>query len=95
MFVSIVSSGCPQDMSSRLLQDMSSRRLQGMSSRRLQDVFAKRLQDVSEDVELLRWTRVEDVLKTCLEDMSSRPAKFAGLLVEAASQKCSVKKKCS
>ena len=74
LFVSIVSSRCPQDMSSRLPQDMSSRRLQRnnfssskTSSRRLarylQNVFARRLQDVLADVKLLRWRRVEDLFK--------------------------------
>ena len=65
-----------QDMSSRRLQDMSSRRLLDMSSRRLQDVFSvtifylpKRLRDVLEDVKLLPRKRVEDVFKTCLEDV--------------------------
>ena len=77
-----------QDMPSRHLWGMSSRRLQDMSSRhyvfsvtifrpprRLQDVFAKRLQHVLEEVKTC-WRRVEDVLKTCLEDVlktSSRP----------------------
>ena len=49
----------------------SSRRLEGVlrevlrtSSRFLQDVFARRSQDVLENVWLLRWRRVEDVLKT-------------------------------
>ena len=49
------------------LSILSSRRLQDMSSRRLQDVFK---------VKLLRWRRVEDVFKTCFEDIlktSSRP----------------------
>ena len=58
-------------MSSRHLQDMSSRRLQDMSSRRLQDIFSVTifcLQDVLEDKKLLRWRRVEDFFKACLED---------------------------
>ena len=61
--------------SSKGLQDMSSRRLQDVCSvkifrlprriaRCLQDMFARRLQDVLEDKNLLRWRRVEDVLKT-------------------------------
>ena len=72
-----------QHMSSRRLQVMSSRRLQDMSSKRLQDVFSatifrlpRRLQDVLQDLKLLRSKRVEDVFKTCLEDVfktSSRP----------------------
>ena len=67
LFVSVVSSRRPQDMSSRLLQDTSSRRLRTC----LQDVFktsckmpSRRLQDVLEDVKSLRWRRVEDVFKT-------------------------------
>ena len=42
------------------------------SSRRLQDVFktsSRRLQDVLEDVKLLRWRLVENVFKTCLQDV--------------------------
>ena len=42
----------------------------------LEDVFSvtifrlpRRLQDVLEDVKLLRWRRVEDVFKTCLQDV--------------------------
>ena len=69
-----------QEMSSRRLQDMSSTRLEDVFNvtifrlpRRLQDVlqdvFKMSLQDVSEDVKLLRWRRVEAVLKTCLEDV--------------------------
>ena len=65
--------------SSRHIFNTSSRRPQRnnlssskTSSRRL----ARCLQDVLEDVKLLRWRRVEDVFKTCLEDVlktSSRP----------------------
>ena len=43
-----------------------------MSWRRLQNDFkrfSRHLQDVLEDVKLLRWRRLEDVLKTCLEDV--------------------------
>ena len=54
----------------------SSRRLQDMSWRRLQHVFSvtilrlpRRLEDVLEDEKLLRWRRLEDVLKTYLEDV--------------------------
>ena len=68
-----------QDMSSRRLQDVFSlkifrypRRLEDvvktfckMSSRRFQGVFARRLGDEK----LLRWRRVEDVFKTCPEDV--------------------------
>ena len=39
------------------------------SSRRLQNVFARCLRDVLEDQQMLRWRRVEDVLKICLEDV--------------------------
>ena len=81
-----------QDMPSRSLHDIFSRRLQHMSSRRLQrnnfssskmssrriwKRSSRRLEDVLEDENLLRWRRVEDVLKTCLEDVlktSWRPA---------------------
>ena len=66
-----------------LVLKTSSRRLQDMSSKRLQDVFSatifrlpRRLQDVLQDLKLLRSKRVEDVFKTCLEDVfktSSRP----------------------
>ena len=73
---------CLQDVfktSSRYVFKTSSRRLQRnnfssskTSSRRL----ARCLQDVLEDEKLLRWRRVEDVFKTCLEEVlktSSRP----------------------
>ena len=69
-------------MSWRRPQDMPLRRLQDMSSRRLEDVFSvtifrlPKLQDVLEDVTLLRWRRVEDVLEACLEDQQM----FARLL---------------
>ena len=33
----------------------------------------RRLKDVLEDEKLLRWRRFEDVLKTCLEDVSKMP----------------------
>ena len=39
------------------------------SSKGLQDMSSRRLQDVLEDEKLLRWRRVEDVFKTCLEDV--------------------------
>ena len=42
------------------------------------------LQDVLEDVKLLRWRRVEDVFKRCLEDvfkMSSRPTKVCWVVI--------------
>ena len=71
-------------MSSRRPQDMSSRRLQDMSSRPLQHntfssfkTSSRHYQDVLEDVKMLHGRRVEDVFKTCLEDIlktSSRPA---------------------
>ena len=44
-------------------------------------VFARSLQDVLEDLKLLRWRRVEDVFKTCLEDVyktSSKPTNVSG-----------------
>ena len=75
-FLSKASSRHLQDMSSRRLEDMSFRRPQDMSSRRLQcnnflssKMSSKHLQDVLEDEKLLRWRRVEDVFKTCLEDV--------------------------
>ena len=72
-----------RDMSSRRREDVFSvtifclpRRPQDvlrdvfrMSSRRLQDVFARHLQDVLEDEKLLLWGHVEDVFKTCPEDV--------------------------
>ena len=55
---------------------MSSRRLENMSWRRLQrnnfssyGRLARDLEDVLEDVNLLRWRSVEDVFKTCLQDV--------------------------
>ena len=75
IFVSVTSSRRFQDMPSTLRQDMSSRRLEDVFSitifclaRYLQDVFkmsSRRLEDET----LLRWRRVEDVFKTCLEDI--------------------------
>ena len=44
LFVSIISSSCLQDMSSRHLQDMSSTCLENMSSRRLQDMSLRHLE---------------------------------------------------
>ena len=38
-------------------------------SRRLEHVFARRLEDVLEDKKLLRWRRVQDLFKKCLEDV--------------------------
>ena len=72
-----------QHMSSRSLQGMPSKRLEDFFSvtifrlprrfpRCLQDVFkmsSRRLQDVLKDEKLLRWRRVEDVLKTCIKDV--------------------------
>ena len=101
LFVSIKSLRGLQDMSSRRLQDMSSRRLQDMSSRRFQDMSSRRLQpnnfsssktssrclqDVLEDVKMLRWRRVEDEFKRCLEDVlktSSRPKNVCWVLVKS------------
>ena len=54
-----------------------------MSSGRLQDAFGRRLQGVLEDEKLLRWRRVEDVSKTCLENdfkTSSRPTNVCWVL---------------
>ena len=55
---------------------MPSRCLQDMSWRCLQHVFSatifrlpRRLEDILEDEKLLRWRRLQDVLKTCLEDI--------------------------
>ena len=63
----------------RRLQDMSRRRLQHVFSvtilrlpRRFQDVlktFSRPLARRLEDEKLLRWRRLQDVLKTCLEDI--------------------------
>ena len=70
---------------------MSSRCLQDMFSRRLEDVFSvtilrlpRCLQDVLEDEKLLRWRRVEDVFKTCLEDVlktSWRPTNICRVMI--------------
>ena len=40
---------------------------------------SRRLQDVLEDVKLLRWRRVEDVFKTCLEDVFKTKKCLLGL----------------
>ena len=55
---------------------MPSRCLQDMSWRCLQHVFSatifrlpRRLEDILEDEKLLRWRRLQDVLKTCIEDI--------------------------
>ena len=70
-------------MSSRRLQDISSRRLQDVFNltifhlpKRLEDVLktsskisSGHLQEVLKDKKLLRWRRVEDICKTCLEDV--------------------------
>ena len=79
-----------QNMSWRSLEDVFTitifrlpRRLQDVlhdvfktASRCLCKTSSRRLQDVLEDKKLLRWRRVEDVFKTCLEDQQM----FAGLL---------------
>ena len=87
-----------QDMSSRRLRDKSSRSLQDVFSvtifrlpRRLLDVLwevlktsSRRLENVLEDVKLLRWRRVEDVFKTCLEDVfktSWRPTNVCWVVI--------------
>ena len=54
-------------MSSRRLQDMSSRRPQRNNFSSSKTCW-RRLQDALEDVKLLRWRRVEDVFKTCLDE---------------------------
>ena len=77
---------CLQDVlqtSPRHVLKTSSRHALKMPSRRLQDVFKTSsaqqffvFQDVLQDLKLLRSKRVEDVFKTCLEDVfktSSRP----------------------
>ena len=46
--------------------------LQDMSWRSLQHVLNVTIEDVLEDEKLLRWRRLEDALKTCLENMSWR-----------------------
>ena len=54
------------------------------SSRHVFKTSSRCLQEVSEDVKLLRWRRVEDVLKTCLEDvlkMSSRPTNVCWAMI--------------
>ena len=70
-------------ISLRVLQDISSRHLQDMSSKGLQDISSRRLEDALEDVKLLRWRRVEDVLKTsskptnvCWESLSCEEFRF-------------------
>ena len=72
-------------MSSRRFQDMSSRRLQpnNFSSSK---TSSRCLQDVLEDVKMLRWRRVEDEFKRCLEDVlktSSRPKNVCWVLVKS------------
>ena len=68
----------------------SSRRFQDVFKtfrRRLQNVFktsSRRLQDLLEDVKLLRWRPVEDVFKTCLEDVLktfSRPTNVCWVVI--------------
>ena len=63
--------------SSRHVLKTFSRHVFKASSRHVFQTSSRRLQDVLEDAKLLRWRRVEDVFKTCLEDvfkMSWRPA---------------------
>ena len=74
--------------SSRHVFKTSSRHVFKTSSRRLQrnnfsssKTSSRRLQDVLEDVKLLRWRRVEDVFKTCLEDVFQQM--FAGKLLNS------------
>ena len=68
----------------------SSRRFQDVFKtfrRRLQNVFktsSRRLQDLLEDVKLLRWRPVDDVFKTCLEDVLktfSRPTNVCWVVI--------------
>ena len=64
----------------RLLQGTCLRGLKDSSSRRFEGVFsvtifhfprrlARSLEDFFEDEELLRWRRVEDVFKKCIQDV--------------------------
>ena len=76
-FVSKTSWRCFQSMFSGRLQDMSSRYVFNTSSKHVfktsstSSTSSRRLagclQDVLEDEKLLRWTRIEDVFKTCLD----------------------------
>ena len=71
----------------------SSRHVFKTSSRRLQrnnfsssKTSSRCLQDVLEDVKMLRWRRVEDEFKRCLEDVlktSSRPKNVCWVLVKS------------
>ena len=90
---------CLQDglkTSWRCLQDMSSRRVEDVFSviifrlpRRLQDILRDVFKYVLEDKKFLHWRRVEDVLKTCLEDVfktSWRPTNVCWVLSLNAAQ---------
>ena len=82
-------------MSWRRLQDMFWRHLQHVFSvsifrlrRHLEDVLqtssrhlVRCLQDVLEDKKLLHWRRLEDVLKTCTEDVLEINKMFTGISV--------------
>ena len=79
-----------QDMLSRRLQDVFSItifrlpiRLEDVfktSSRRICKTSSRRLQDILEDKKLLRWRHVEDVFKTCLQDVLKTYQYLLGLL---------------
>ena len=79
--------------SSRHVFKTSSRHVFKTSSRRLQrnnfsssKTSSRCLQDVLEDVKMLRWRRVEDEFKRCLEDVlktSSRPKNVCWVLVKS------------
>ena len=78
---------------SRHVFKIFSRHVFKTSSRRLQPnsfssskTSSRRLQDVLEHVKLLRWRRVEDEFKRCLEDLlktSSRPNNVCWVLVKS------------
>ena len=70
---------CLKDMSSRHVFKTSSKRLQrnNFSSSK---TSLRRLQDVLEDVKLLRWRRVEDVLKTSSRRLQDQQM-FAGYVL--------------
>ena len=78
---------------SRHVFKISSKRVFKTSSRRLQPnnfssskTSSRCVQDVLEDVKMLRWRRVEDEFKRCLEDVlktSSRPKNVCWVLVKS------------
>ena len=84
LFVSSASSRGLQDIYSRRLEDVFNLTIFHLS-KRLEDVlkssgeiFSGRLQDVLEDNKLLRWRRVEDICKSCLEDVLKTNKCFLG-----------------